>query len=193
MPPRIRFLFVRPAFCLGLPSDSPSRETPLPSASTSPYRACRGLSPPSHPEAPPSGTAPVRRCAPCLAHHKKKAGMAGPKRRELKGYGKWATYCLTNAVNRYPNGPKPAKPCKCHLPSGAGFHMRMANHRVARRPAPFLTSSHRLGRSADVQFDPPVGDEASLPGHPCPSGHILACTANPSHRNLKSHIALSRR
>jgi len=32
MTPRIRFLFVRPAFCLGLPSDSPSRETPLPSA-----------------------------------------------------------------------------------------------------------------------------------------------------------------
>ena len=50
---------VEPAFCLGLPSDSPSQETPLPSASTSPCRACRGLSPPSHPEAPPSGTVPV--------------------------------------------------------------------------------------------------------------------------------------
>ncbi|MGQ7253277.1 hypothetical protein, partial [Vreelandella titanicae] len=34
--------------------------TPLPSASTSPCRACRGLSPPSHPEAPPPGTAPVK-------------------------------------------------------------------------------------------------------------------------------------
>src|SRR5690554_727341 len=78
MPPRIRFLFVRPAFCLGLPSDSPSRETPLPSASTPPCRACRGLSPPSHPEAPPSGTAPVRRCAPCLAHQpQKKPAAAG--------------------------------------------------------------------------------------------------------------------
>ena len=33
-------------------------------------RVRRGLSPPSHPEAPPSGTAPVRRCAPCLAHQK---------------------------------------------------------------------------------------------------------------------------
>src|SRR5690554_499114 len=78
MPPRIRFLFVRPVFCLGLPSDSPSRETPLPSASTSPCRACRGLSPPSHPEAPPSGTAPVRRCAPCLAHRaNQRAALAG--------------------------------------------------------------------------------------------------------------------
>ena len=45
--PRIRFLFVRPAFCLGLPSDSQSPTTPLPSANTSPCRVCRGLSPPS--------------------------------------------------------------------------------------------------------------------------------------------------
>lgn len=43
----IRFLFVRPAFCLGLPSDSQSPATPLPSANTSPCRVCRGLSPPS--------------------------------------------------------------------------------------------------------------------------------------------------
>jgi len=45
----IRFLFVRPAFCLGLPSDSQSPTTPLPLANTSPCRVCRGLSPPSHP------------------------------------------------------------------------------------------------------------------------------------------------
>ncbi|VVO67421.1 hypothetical protein PS862_01146 [Pseudomonas fluorescens] len=44
----IRFLFVRPAFCLGLPSDSQSLTTPLPLANTSPCRVCRGLSPPSH-------------------------------------------------------------------------------------------------------------------------------------------------
>ena len=44
----IRFLFVRPAFCLGLPSDSQSPATPLPLANTSPCRVCRGLSPPSH-------------------------------------------------------------------------------------------------------------------------------------------------
>jgi len=30
--PRIRFLFVRPAFCLGLPSDDQSPESPLPLA-----------------------------------------------------------------------------------------------------------------------------------------------------------------
>lgn len=45
MPPRIRFLFVRPALCLGLPSDSQSPAKPLPLASTSPCRVCRGLSP----------------------------------------------------------------------------------------------------------------------------------------------------
>ncbi len=44
----IRFLFVRPAVCLGLPSDSQSPATPLPLANTSPCRVCRGLSPPSH-------------------------------------------------------------------------------------------------------------------------------------------------
>ncbi|SDB18891.1 hypothetical protein SAMN03159386_01386, partial [Pseudomonas sp. NFACC17-2] len=44
----IRFLFVRPAFCLGLPSDSQSPATPLPLANTSPCRVCRGLAPPSH-------------------------------------------------------------------------------------------------------------------------------------------------
>jgi hypothetical protein len=31
LPPRMRFLFVGPAFCLRLPSDSASRRTPLPS------------------------------------------------------------------------------------------------------------------------------------------------------------------
>ena len=45
----IRFLFVRPAFCLGLPSDSQSPTTPLPLANTSLCRVCRGLSPPSRP------------------------------------------------------------------------------------------------------------------------------------------------
>ncbi|SFW93018.1 hypothetical protein SAMN05660640_05931, partial [Pseudomonas sp. NFACC16-2] len=44
----IRFLFVRPAFCLGLSSDSQSPATPLPLANTSPCRVCRGLAPPSH-------------------------------------------------------------------------------------------------------------------------------------------------
>jgi hypothetical protein len=43
----IRFLFVAPALCFRLPSDSQSPETPLPSANTCPYRLCRGLSPPS--------------------------------------------------------------------------------------------------------------------------------------------------
>lgn len=44
----IRFLSVRPAFCLGTSSDSQSTATPLPLANTSPCRVCRGLSPPSH-------------------------------------------------------------------------------------------------------------------------------------------------
>lgn len=36
----IRFLFVGPAFCLGLPSDSQSPATPLPLANTAPCRVC---------------------------------------------------------------------------------------------------------------------------------------------------------
>ena len=45
--PHIRFLFVRPALCLQLPSDSQSPATPLPSANTSPCRVCKGLAPSS--------------------------------------------------------------------------------------------------------------------------------------------------
>jgi hypothetical protein len=43
----IRFLFVAPALCFRLPSDSRSPGKPLPSANTCPCRLCRGLSPPS--------------------------------------------------------------------------------------------------------------------------------------------------
>src|SRR5690606_32130107 len=45
--PLIRFLFVAPALCFRLPSDLQSPGEPLPSANTSPCRACGGLSPPS--------------------------------------------------------------------------------------------------------------------------------------------------
>ena len=63
--PSIRFLFVGSELCplsifrnsIRLPSDSTSRWTPLPSANTSCYRACSGLSPPSY--------------RPCWAHRKK--------------------------------------------------------------------------------------------------------------------------
>jgi len=41
-------VFKREPLHLGLPSDSQSPATPLPSANTSPRRVCRGLSPPSH-------------------------------------------------------------------------------------------------------------------------------------------------
>ncbi|MNO23683.1 hypothetical protein D3C76_134890 [compost metagenome] len=63
MLPRIRFLFVRPALCLGLPSDSQSPAKPLPLASTSPCRVCGGLSPlsgcalPGAPQKSPHGRA----------------------------------------------------------------------------------------------------------------------------------------
>jgi hypothetical protein len=43
----IRFLFVRPALCFRLPSDSRSPTAPLPSANSSPCRVSRRLSPPS--------------------------------------------------------------------------------------------------------------------------------------------------
>ena len=46
--PYIQFLFVRPRFCLRLPSDSASRRTPLSLANSSYCQACSGLSPPSY-------------------------------------------------------------------------------------------------------------------------------------------------
>ena len=46
--PYIQFLFVRPRFCLRLPSDSVSRRTPLSLANSSYCQACSGLSPPSY-------------------------------------------------------------------------------------------------------------------------------------------------
>jgi hypothetical protein len=46
--PLIWFLFIRPRFCLRLPSDSTSPWTPLPLASGSHYQAHSGLSPPSY-------------------------------------------------------------------------------------------------------------------------------------------------
>ena len=46
--PYIQFLFVRPRFCLRLPSDSASRRTPLSSANSSYCQVCSGLSPPSY-------------------------------------------------------------------------------------------------------------------------------------------------
>ncbi|MGB4469037.1 MAG: hypothetical protein WBI37_00140, partial [Tepidanaerobacteraceae bacterium] len=55
--PLIWFLFIRPRFCLRLPSDSTSPWTPLPSASGSHYQVHSGLSPPSY--------------RPCRAHIKK--------------------------------------------------------------------------------------------------------------------------
>lgn len=61
--PYMRFLFVGPELCLRLPSDSASRQTPLPLANASCYRARSGLSPPS--------------CCPCRAHiGKSAAGIA---------------------------------------------------------------------------------------------------------------------
>ena len=46
--PCMQFLFVRPRFCLRLPSDSASRRTPLPLANSSYCQVCSGLSPPSN-------------------------------------------------------------------------------------------------------------------------------------------------
>ena len=54
--PYMQSLFVRPRLCFGLPSDSASRRTPLPSANSSYCHACSGLSPPC--------------CIACRAHRK---------------------------------------------------------------------------------------------------------------------------
>ena len=56
--PYMQFLFVRPRFCLRLPSDSTSRWTPLPLANSSYCQVCSGLSPPSN--------------SACRAHYKKR-------------------------------------------------------------------------------------------------------------------------
>jgi hypothetical protein len=59
----IRFLFVAPALCFRLPSDSRSPGKPLPSANTCPCRLCRGLSPPNEcalPGAHQKGPKPLR-------------------------------------------------------------------------------------------------------------------------------------
>src|SRR5690625_1019708 len=55
--PCIQFLFVSSGFCVQLPSDSESLQTPLFSANSSYCKACSGLSPPSY--------------SPCRAHIKK--------------------------------------------------------------------------------------------------------------------------
>jgi hypothetical protein len=63
----IRFLFVAPALCFRLPSDSQSPETPLPSANTCPCRLCRGLSPANECALP--GAPRKRRSPRGLRHH----------------------------------------------------------------------------------------------------------------------------
>ena len=63
--PYMQFLFVRPRLCFGLPSDSASQRTPLPSTYSSYCQACSGLSPPC--------------CFACRAHHHRKPpGFAKP-------------------------------------------------------------------------------------------------------------------
>src|SRR5690606_20847557 len=67
--PRIRFLFVRPAFCFRLPPDVQSPETPLPSANPSPCRVDRGLTPPSRcalPGAPKKEASPEGGLVTCV-------------------------------------------------------------------------------------------------------------------------------
>ena len=75
-----RFLFVRPAFCLRLasgrhPEISPRGEHPCRSASTSPCRVCRGLSPPSHRLTTTMSRTVLSHYAPCPAHQTKKAAV----------------------------------------------------------------------------------------------------------------------
>jgi len=70
--PHMRFLFVRPALCLQLPSDPASRRRPCCSASGShhqgPQRTCTSKSSTGY---HPGQTVPSHH-APCLAHNEKK-------------------------------------------------------------------------------------------------------------------------
>lgn len=65
-------------FAFGFLQIPPRGRHPCRSASGSPCRAHRGLAPPSHPVTTTcTGQRQPRRCAPCLAHHKK-GGSVGP-------------------------------------------------------------------------------------------------------------------
>ena len=83
MPPRIRFLFVRPAICLGLPSDSQSPAKPLPLASTSPCRVCGGLSPLSERALPGAPKKNPQKAGLILASHLSGRGLRACRELEL--------------------------------------------------------------------------------------------------------------
>jgi hypothetical protein len=99
----IRFLFVRPAFCLGLPSDSQSPTTPLPLANTSPCRVCRGLPPPSHQRGHHSqaSCACAQRAMPGapiknpVDHRSTGLFISGGRGRNRTGVGGFAIRCIT--------------------------------------------------------------------------------------------------
>ena len=91
--PYIQFLFVRPRFCLRLPSDSASRRTPLSSANSSYCQACSGLSPPSY--------------YACQAHNKKPTGH------EIDLLAYIIRFDCSKAVPRgFPRRSKKGKCCK---------------------------------------------------------------------------------
>ena len=70
--PRIKFLSVRPDFCLGLPSDSPSRGTPLPLAMRFPLFGCaRDFHPLECAHAGQTSSRSMGISSPCdLSHHR---------------------------------------------------------------------------------------------------------------------------
>lgn len=70
-PPHFRFLFVRPAFCLQLPSAPPRGGHPCCSASTFPCRVCGGLSPHSRPTRHHCGSDSASHGATCHARRTK--------------------------------------------------------------------------------------------------------------------------
>ena len=90
--PYMQFLFVRPRLCFGLPSDSASRRTPLPSANSSYCHACSGLSPPC--------------CIACRAHQKPRYGNAVSRKSEKLDI---ALYRRENAARA---GLPPCRACR---------------------------------------------------------------------------------
>lgn len=79
--PHMRFLFVRPALCLQLPSDPASRRRPCCSASGSHHQGPQRTSTSKSPTGYQPGQTVLAHHAPCSAHHEKSARPSGRAQR----------------------------------------------------------------------------------------------------------------
>lgn len=110
--------------------------------------------------------------------------MPAQVRRELKGVENIDIDRLAEPCHILSVARRPRSPAIAHELPGAG------RGRQAVRPPGFVPWRHRYGnrkRWPDIRS--PVGDEASMPGHPCPSGTLPCLAAVPVSSQPKIHIA----